>query len=97
MAKISDSRIIRYFLPSTANSLPEYLPYMTLSPSLTVIGSSFLPAPTATTTPCCGFSLAESGIMIPDAVFVYASRGSTNTLSANGLMLTFAIFKYIFG
>ena len=43
------------------------------------------------------FSLAESGIMIPDAVFVSASRGSTNTLSANGLMLTFAIFKYIFG
>ena len=45
MAKISDSRIIRYFLPSTANSLPEYLPYMTLSPSLTVIGSSFFAGP----------------------------------------------------
>jgi len=45
-----------------------------------------VPAPTATTLPFCGFSLAVSGIMIPDAVLVSASRGSTKTLSARGLI-----------
>jgi hypothetical protein len=33
---------------------------------------SFLPFPTATTVPFCGFSLAVSGIIIPDAVVVSA-------------------------
>jgi tetratricopeptide (TPR) repeat protein len=34
-----------------------------------VIGSSFLPGPTATTVPRCSFSFAVSGIIIPPAVF----------------------------
>ena len=97
MAKISDSRIIRYFLPSTANSLPEYLPYMTLSPSLTVIGSSFLPAPTATTTSLLWFFLSRVRNYDTGCGLCLRLQRLTNTLSANGLMLTFAIFKYIFG
>ena len=41
--------------------------------------------------PQCGFSLAVSGIMIPDAVLVSASRGSTKTLSARGLIFNLLI------
>ena len=53
---MSDSRIIKYSFPSTVISVPAYLPYKILSPTLTVIGSSFLPVPMATTFPFCGFS-----------------------------------------
>lgn len=66
------------------SSVPEYFPYKTVSSTLTVIGFSLVPEPTATTTPFCGFSFAVSGIIIPEAVLVSASRGSTRTLSANG-------------
>ena len=59
-----------------------------MSPTFTVVGSSFFPGPTATTVPSCGFSLAVSGMMIPEAVLVSAAVGSTNTLSANGLKFT---------
>ena len=55
-------------------------------PTLTVTGFSFVPGPTATILPFCGFSFAVSGIIIPDAVLVSASRGSTRTLSAKGLI-----------
>ena len=61
-------------------SVPEYLPNKTESPTLISIGSSCLPFPVATTIPFCGFSFAESGMMIPDAVLVSASTGSTMIL-----------------
>ena len=51
---MSDCFMMRYFLSSTVTSVPAYLPYRTSSPTLTSIGSSFLPGPTATTVPCCG-------------------------------------------
>ena len=44
---MSDSRIINNSFPSTVISVPAYFPYKTVSPTLTVIGSSFLPVPTA--------------------------------------------------
>jgi len=63
-----------------------------VSPTFTVIGSSFLPFPTATTVPFCGFSFAVSGMIIPDAVCVSAAAGYTITLSERGLMFN-AIIK----
>jgi hypothetical protein len=61
---------MRYSSPSSLISWPEYLPKRTLSPSFTssgVILPSFStrPLPTAITLPCCGFSLAVSGMMMP--------------------------------
>ena len=55
-----------------------------VSPGLTVVGSSFLPGPTAITVPLCGFSFAVSGMIIPDKVVVSAAAGSTKTRSPNG-------------
>ena len=86
---ISSSLIIRRSSPSILTSVPAYLLKSTLSPALTV-GliilplSKYLPAPTATTSPSCGFSLAESGIKIPDAVFSSLSKRLTITLSCKG-------------
>jgi len=65
-------------------------------PTLTVTGFSFVPGPTATTFPFWGFSFAESGIIIPDAVFVSASRGSIKTLSASSLIFNLLILLYFF-
>src|SRR5690606_17753479 len=76
-------------------SVPEYLPYKTTSPVLTVIGSSFFPFPTAITLPLCGFSLAVSGIIIPPAVFSSAAAGSIITLSANGLIFNDIILYFL--
>ena len=45
-----------------------------------------MPCPTARTSPCRGFSLAVSGMMMPPAVFSSAAAGFTSTRSANGLM-----------
>src|SRR5688572_1473035 len=87
--------MIRYSLPSILISVPAYLPYSTLSPTLTVTGLSFNPSPTAMIVPFWGFSFAVSGIMIPDAVLVSASAGSTSTLSSFGLKLIFAIYYLI--
>ena len=67
--------------PSCFNSVPAYFPYRTMSPTLTVVGLSFVPFPTATTVPFCGFSCALSGIIIPDAVLVSASDTLISTLS----------------
>src|SRR5690554_2234642 len=64
------------------NSVPEYFPYNTTSPAFTSIASSFLAAPVRTTSPFRGFSLAESGIMIPLEVFSSAASGLTKTLPA---------------
>ena len=62
--------MIRYSSPSTLMSLLEYLPNRMWSPTLTSTGTSVpssrrLPCPTAMTSASCGFSLAESGIMMP--------------------------------
>jgi hypothetical protein len=60
------------------------IPNNTRSPALTFIGIS-LPAssrplrPTAMISPCCGFSLAVSGMMMPPAVFSSASIRLTTT------------------
>ncbi len=40
IAKMSDCFTMRYFLPSTVTSVPAYLPYRTVSPALTSMGSS---------------------------------------------------------
>ena len=45
--------------------------------------------------PQCGFSLAVSGIIIPEAVFSSAASGSTRTLSAKGLKFTLLIFLIV--
>src|SRR6476620_8788960 len=70
-------------------SVPAYLPYKTVSPVLTVTGSSFLPGPAAKTIPRCGFSFAVSGIIIPPAVFSSAAAAFTITLSCSGVTFTF--------
>jgi hypothetical protein len=43
--------------------------------------SSRPPGPTAMTSPCCGFSLAVSGMMMPPTVFSSASMRLTTTRS----------------
>src|SRR5476651_64343 len=63
---------------------------MTLSPTFTPSGcrrpsSRRLPLPTATTSPCIGFSWAVSGMMMPDLVLVSASVGFNSRRSCNGL------------
>src|SRR5690625_6150707 len=50
--------------------------------------SSKRPAPTATTSPSWGFSLAVSGMTRPEAVVCSASSGLTTTRSSRGLMET---------
>src|SRR3712207_570049 len=46
------------------------------------------PGPTARTVPSCGFSLAVSGMTMPDAVVVSASLACTTMRSSSGLMAT---------
>ena len=86
---------MRNLSPSSSISVPAYLPYSTLSPVFTTISSSFVPLPTAITSPFKGFSFAESGIIIPPTVFSYAGAGLINTLSAKGLMFIVIIFLVI--
>src|SRR6056297_310322 len=57
------------------------------------MGSSFLSAPTITTVPCCGFSFAVSGIIIPLEVFSSASEGFTRIFPARIRPLSSAILK----
>ena len=69
-ARTSSSRMMRYSSPSSLISWPEYLPNRMLSPVFTSSGTRLpsslnLPLPAAMTLPCCGFSFALSGIMIP--------------------------------
>ena len=52
-----------------------------MSPALSVTGFSFVPGPAAIILPLWGFSLAVSGIIIPDEVVVSASYSWTKTLS----------------
>jgi hypothetical protein len=72
--------------PSTLTSVPDHLPNRILSPALTSSGvivpvSERVPVPIETTSPYCGFSFAESGMMIPPAVFASASMRRTRTRS----------------
>src|SRR6266700_45386 len=71
------SFMIRYSTPSSLTSVPDHFPKSTRSPSLTSMGmslpdSSRPPGPTAMTSPCEGFSLAVSGMMMPPADFSLA-------------------------
>ena len=82
--------MMRYSSPSSLISCPEYLPNRMRSPALTSSGtrlpSSFdLPLPAAMTLPCCGFSLAESGMMIPPTFCSPSSRRWTMMRSCSGL------------
>src|SRR5213075_2542293 len=68
--RISSSRMITCSMSSIRTSVPVYLPMRTRSPALTSRAmraplSSRRPAPTATTVPSSGFSLAVSGMMMP--------------------------------
>jgi hypothetical protein len=89
MPMMSSSRITSNSSPSTLTAWPAYFPNKTLSPTLT---SSFLtlpssrifPLPTAWTVPWSGFSVAPSGITMPDAVVRSSSRRFTITRSCKG-------------
>ena len=73
-------------------SVPLYFPYSTLSPTLTSIGTrlsfSKRPGPTATISPCCGFSFAVSGMYSPPRICSVSSSARTTTRSASGLTFT---------
>src|SRR5205823_1222175 len=88
--RTSSSRMMRYSWPSSLISWPEYLPKRIRSPAFTSSGtrlpSSFdLPAPAAITLPCCGFSFAVSGMMIPPIFCSPSSRRWTMMRSCSGL------------
>src|SRR4051812_38871151 len=81
--------MMRYSSPSILMSWPEYFPKRIVSPSLTSSPTrsffSFLPRPTAMTLPCCGFSLAVSGMMIPPIFCSPSSMRCTMMRSWSGL------------
>ena len=67
---MSLSFMIKRSSPSSTTSVPDHLPNSTRSPTLRSIGinlpdSSRPPGPTAVISPCEGFSLAVSGMMMP--------------------------------
>src|SRR5690625_1429251 len=93
IARMSREPSTRYSSSPYFSSVPPYLENTTLSPTLTSTGmrsplSSKRPAPTATTSPSWGFSLAVSGMTRPEAVVCSASSGLTTTRSSRGLMET---------
>src|SRR5436190_19348989 len=86
---MSLSFMIRSSSPSSLISVPDHLPNRTRSPTLSSIGTSFHdssrpPGPTAVISPCEGFSLAVSGMMMPPLVFSSAFRRLTSTRSCRG-------------
>src|SRR5580658_842214 len=93
-ASTSRAESTRYSSPEYLTSVPPYLLYSTMSPTLTSMGtrlepaSSKRPGPTARTSPSWGFSLAVSGITSPDAVVCSASSGLTTIRSSSGLITT---------
>src|ERR1039458_8154185 len=96
MPRTSSSRMMRNSSPSSLISVPEYLPKRMVSPALTSSGntlpSSFdLPLPTAITSPCCGFSLAESGMMMPPRMLSPSSMRRTRMRSCRGVNFVVAI------
>src|SRR5258706_1671566 len=93
LARTSSSRMIRCSSPSRTTSFPLYLLNRIRSPAFTSMGWRFpssptLPGPAATTRPCCGFSLAVSGMKIPPAVFSSPSIRLTRTRSCRGRTFT---------
>src|SRR5581483_3860184 len=87
--RMSLSFMMRSSSPSIFTSVPDHLPNSTRSPFLTSGGtsrpcSSRAPGPTAMTSPCMGFSLAVSGMMIPPLVFMSSSMRRTTTRSCRG-------------
>jgi len=99
MPRTSSSRMIRNSSPSSLISVPEYLPKRIWSPALTSSGntlpSSFdLPLPTEITSPCCGFSLALSGMMMPPRMLSPYSTRRTRMRSCSGVNV-FAIALHL--
>src|SRR5579864_9392847 len=93
---MSLSFMIRSSSPSSLTSVPDHLPKSTRSPTLRSIGinlpdSSRPPGPTAAISPCEGFSLAVSGMMMPPLVFSSASIRLTTTRSCSGRNLVLAM------
>ena len=89
MPKMSLSFMIISSSPSILISVPDHLPNRIWSPALTSIEmrapvSSLAPAPTDTTSPRCGFSLAVSGMIKPPDVFSSSSVRRTKTRSCRG-------------
>src|SRR6267142_98172 len=81
--RISSSRMISNSSPSSLISEPLYLPKRTRSPFLTSSGclvpsSLYLPKPAATTSPSWGFSLAVSGMIIPQRIC--SQNGGSKTI-----------------
>src|SRR3954447_16844545 len=91
-ARTSRADRMRYSLAPNFTSVPPYFEKMTVSPSWMSSGSrwpfSNRPGPTARTVPSWGFSLAVSGITMPDAVVCSDSSTVTTMRSSSGLMLT---------
>src|SRR6266481_3703187 len=88
--RTSSSFIMRKSSPSILISVPEYLPKRMLSPSFSARGNSlpsslFLPLPTEMTSPSCGLSLAESGMMMPPRVVPTSSTRRTRMRSCSGV------------
>src|SRR5579872_4842306 len=76
--------------PSILISVPEYLPNRMRSPSFSARGNTLpsslvLPLPTEMTSPSCGLSLAESGMMIPPRVVPTSSTRRTRMRSCSGV------------
>src|SRR5438309_1502470 len=86
-----------FFSMTTLRPLvPAYLPNRMRSPSFTAKGKTLpsslvLPRPTETTSPSCGLSLAESGMMMPPRVVVASSTRRTRMRSCNGVNLAIIV------
>ena len=91
IAITSSSLRIRCSSLSILTFCPAYCEYITVSPSLTTKGTTcpssvIFPEPTPITLPVTGFSLAASGITIPDFVTVSASNGLIRIRSLIGFI-----------
>src|ERR1700751_2614936 len=90
MPRTSSSRMMRNSSPSILISVPEYLPNRTRSPDFTSRGKTLpssldLPLPTEMTSPSWGFSLAESGMMMPPRIVSPSSIRRTRMRSWSGV------------
>src|SRR3954470_22358217 len=90
MPRTSSSRMMMNSSPSILISVPEYLPNRMRSPSFTSRGRTLpssldLPLPAAITSPSCGLSFAESGMMIPPRVVSASSIRLTRIRSCRGV------------
>src|SRR5579872_1622531 len=88
--RTSSSFIMRKSSPSILISVPEYFPNRMRSPSFTARGNSLpsslvLPLPTEMTSPSCGLSLAESGMMMPPRLVPASSTRRTRMRSCSGV------------